>query len=83
MLVLTRKLGEKVIIGGNIIVTVVEVKGNKVRLAFEAPDQVRIMREELIARQQFELSDPDLEAKPPEWGVEWELDADPFLVTER
>lgn len=67
MLVLTRKPGEKVIIGGNITVTVVEVKGNKVRLAFEAPDQIHIMREELIARQNMEWSDPDLETKPAEW----------------
>ena len=37
MLVLSRKPGEKVVIGGGITVTVVSVKGNKVRLAFTAP----------------------------------------------
>lgn len=47
MLVLSRKPGEKVIIGSGITVSVVEVKGNRVRLAFEAPDQVRILRAEL------------------------------------
>ena len=67
MLVLSRKPGEKVIIGGNITITVLEVKGNKVRLAFEAPSCVGIMREELIARQQECESDPDLVAKPAEW----------------
>lgn len=47
MLVLTRKAGEKVVIGNGITVTVVEVQGNRVRLAFDAPDQVRILRGEL------------------------------------
>jgi carbon storage regulator len=75
MLVLTRKLGEKVVIGGNITLTVVDINGNKVRLAFDAPDHVRIMRAELVKRQeQPELSqplpDPDLEGKPAEWTHE-------------
>jgi carbon storage regulator len=47
MLVLTRKPGEKVIIDGNITITLVEIKGNRVRLAFDAPAQVPILREEL------------------------------------
>jgi carbon storage regulator len=51
MLVLSRKPGEKVVIGSKIKVTVVEVKGNRVRLAFEAPDQVRILRAELACWQ--------------------------------
>jgi carbon storage regulator len=51
MLVLSRKPGEKVVIGSKIKVTVVEVKGDRVRLAFEAPDQVRILRAELACWQ--------------------------------
>ena len=47
MLVLSRKCGEKIVIENDITVTVVEVKGNRVRLAIEAPDQVRILRAEL------------------------------------
>jgi carbon storage regulator len=47
MLVLTRKIGEKVLIGNNITVSVVDIKGNRVQLAFEAPNQVRILRSEL------------------------------------
>ncbi len=47
MLVLTRKLGEKIHIGANITLTVVEVKGNKVRLGIDAPDKLPIYREEL------------------------------------
>jgi carbon storage regulator len=38
VLVLSRKPGEKVVIGNGVTVTVVEVRGNRVRLAFDAPD---------------------------------------------
>ena len=65
MLVLSRKPGEKVVIGGGITVTVVSALGNKVRLAFNAPDQVRILRAELLAGQDRPVPDPDLEGKPP------------------
>jgi carbon storage regulator len=51
MLVLSRKPGEKVVIGSGITLTVVEVRGNRVRLAFDAPDQVRILRAELACWQ--------------------------------
>jgi carbon storage regulator len=47
MLVLTRKPGEKVVIGNGITVTVVEVAGNRVRIGIEAPHPVRIRRSEL------------------------------------
>jgi carbon storage regulator len=48
MLALSRKPGEKVGIGNGITLTVVEVRGDRVRLAFDAPDQVRILRAELL-----------------------------------
>lgn len=48
MLVLTRKLGEKVLIGPNIWVTVVDIEANKVRLGITAPPEVEIWREELL-----------------------------------
>lgn len=47
MLVLSRKVGEKVVIGDSITVTVVEVDGRRVKLAFEAPGEVHILRSEL------------------------------------
>lgn len=50
MLALTRKSKEAVRIGGNITVTVVEVKGGQVRLGIEAPPDVRIYREEVYER---------------------------------
>jgi carbon storage regulator len=50
MLVLTRNVGEKIIIDGNIEVTVVAVKGNKVRIGVAAPDYVRVDRQEIHER---------------------------------
>jgi carbon storage regulator len=51
MLVLSRWPGEQVVLGNGITLTVVEVRGDRVRLAFDAPDQVRILRAELACRQ--------------------------------
>ena len=48
MLVLTRKLGEKVVIDEKIIVTVLQMTSTKVRLGFEAPKQVGVVRSELL-----------------------------------
>ena len=47
MLVLTRKLNESIIIDGNITLTVVEVRGNRVKLGIVAPGEVPVMREEI------------------------------------
>jgi carbon storage regulator len=80
MLVLTRKSGEKVVIGG-ITLTVVAVDGGRVRLAFEAPAQVRIRRGELAEKRRtarVREDDPDLAAKPGEWE-----DAEPDVVLDR
>ena len=49
MLVLSRKVGERLVIGGNITVVVNRVAGNRVTLGIEAPDTVRIVRGELEA----------------------------------
>ena len=47
MLVLTRKPGESIHIGSGITITVTEVKGNKVRIGIDAPEEVSIFRAEL------------------------------------
>jgi carbon storage regulator CsrA len=47
MLVLSRKPGEKVVLSNGITLTVVEVRGKRVRLAFDSPDEVHILRAEL------------------------------------
>ncbi|HEX5102694.1 MAG TPA: carbon storage regulator [Pirellulaceae bacterium] len=50
MLVLSRKENERLIIDGNVVVTVVRVAGGKVRLGIEAPTNVHVKRQELIDR---------------------------------
>jgi carbon storage regulator len=52
MLVLTRKVGQKVTIGEHVHVTVVAVAGNRVRLGIEAPKEVPVDREEIRRRRQ-------------------------------
>ena len=47
MLVLSRKKNESIVIDGNIVIEVVQVKGNQVRLGINAPRNVRILRGEL------------------------------------
>lgn len=66
MLVLSRKSGERLVIGPNIIVTVLEVRGNVVKLGCEAPLNVPIHREEVSRRLQDEPQDvaPRMAASP-------------------
>ncbi len=47
MLVLSRKLGEKILIGDSIVLTVVKIDRNQIRLGIEAPPDVAIYREEI------------------------------------
>ena len=49
MLVLSRKPGERIMIGDNVIVTVVRIGPNNVRLGIDAPAELNIVREELCA----------------------------------
>ena len=48
MLVFTRKPGQKVAIGDDVTLTVVEIQGRRVTLALQAPDTVQILRGELV-----------------------------------
>ena len=48
MLILNRKVGERIVIGDGIVVTVVAVHGQQVRVGIEAPASVRIWREEIV-----------------------------------
>lgn len=60
MLVLTRQSGQRVYVGDSVVVTVVNVRGKKVRLAFDAPEGVRIDREEVRAQRQQWQAPPGL-----------------------
>jgi len=65
MLVLSRKRGEKIIIGDQIVVTVLEIQGNKVRLGIEAPDEVEIHRYEVwVEIQEENTASGDDEEEP-------------------
>ena len=47
MLVLTRKTGQEIVIGDNITITILQVKGRAVRVGIDAPTDVRVLRSEL------------------------------------
>lgn len=48
-LMLKRRVGESVIVGDDVVITVVEIRGFSVRLSVQAPDQLAIVRTELLA----------------------------------
>jgi carbon storage regulator len=60
MLVLTRKIGEKVMIGDEVTVTILGLFGNHVRLGINAPKTVEIHREEIYVKIQGESSPSDM-----------------------
>ncbi len=79
MLVLTRRIGETIVIGGNIRVTVVSIQGDRIRLGIGAPPSVPVHRQEVHDRQEVHnrrgafAAPPDpLEMTPPPWekGIE-------------
>ena len=68
MLILTRRVGETVVIGNDVDVTVLGVKGNQVRLGVKAPREVTVHREEIFQRilreQQNGNDSTDLDVAP-------------------
>ena len=73
MLVLTRKVQDSVLIGDEIVVTVSEVSGGRVKLAIEAPRHVRIDRQEVADRATCRLAAP-----PPSKNL---ADSHEFTIT--
>jgi carbon storage regulator len=63
MLILTRRVGETVMIGEDVAITVLRVKGNQVRLGVDAPKSVSVQREEIYQRMQNEAA-PTTEGAP-------------------
>ena len=59
MLILTRRVGESLVIGDDVVVTVLGVKGNQVRIGIKAPKHVEVHREEIHNRIQQERENND------------------------
>lgn len=58
MLILTRRVGETIVIGDDVIITVLGIKGNQVRIGINAPKDVSVHREEIYQRIQQEKGAP-------------------------
>ena len=54
MLILTRRIGEKLVIGEDVIITVLAAKGSQIRIGIEAPREIQVHREEIFQRIQDE-----------------------------
>ncbi len=73
MLILTRRIGETLMVGDNVTITVLAVKGNQVRIGVKAPTEVAVHREEIYNRIHDEaLSKQVSEIKPQASTVEKE-----------
>lgn len=62
MLVLTRKVGERIVIGDNVVITIAEIKGDNIRMAIDAPKEIKIYRGEIydaIAAENKQASIPN------------------------
>jgi carbon storage regulator len=66
MLILTRRAGETVMVGSDVTITVLGVKGNQVRIGINAPKDIAVHREEIYERIQSEKAAKDAEAPADE-----------------
>ena len=66
MLVLTRKVGEKLLIGDDIVVSVIDVQRGNIRIGIEAPDRISILRYEVFER----IREENIEASHPKGDLD-------------
>ena len=62
MLILTRRINESLMIGDNVTVTILGVKGNQVRIGVDAPRDVAVHRQELAQKQESPVDDGSSES---------------------
>jgi len=64
MLILTRRVGEKLMIGDDVIITILSLKGNQIRVGIDAPREVKVHRQEVFDRIQKEKEREALSVVP-------------------
>jgi carbon storage regulator len=69
MLILTRRVGETIVIGDDVIITVLGIKGNQVRIGINAPKDVSVHREEIYQRIQQEKNTAPVATLPKQEEV--------------
>jgi carbon storage regulator len=79
MLILTRRTGERVVIGDDVLVTVMEISGSTVRLGIAAPEGISIYREEIwlaVKEENRAAAAADVSALPPVPAIPAEISED-------
>ena len=64
MLIISRKKNEGIIINGDIIITVADVQGDKVRIGIDAPESIKIIRKELLDTERANKEAAQVSSKP-------------------
>jgi len=70
MLILSRRLGESIVIADNVYLKVLDVSGSQVRLGIEAPRSISVDREEIHLKRKQEKENQDSESSPPDGNHE-------------
>lgn len=70
MLILSRRLGERIVIGEDVVISIVEVRGDQVKLGIEAPRNVKVYRQEVFdSIQQENLRAAESPLELPDLGI--------------